>query len=177
MTKPKLTVNDLLVLDPCSDSRSFIAKHKTLRQIWAKCERADWMCWALTKLDLWDDKTARLFACACARHTVHLFEEKHPDDKRPRQAIEAAEQFATNPTDKARNKMADRAAAGAARAAAGDAAWAAARAAGDAARDAAWAAARAAGAAAWAAAGAAENKWQADTLRTMINPFKKGAKP
>src|SRR3972149_1465648 len=39
------------------------------------------------------DKIARLFACDCAEHVLYLFEEKYPEDKRPRQAIEAARLF------------------------------------------------------------------------------------
>lgn len=30
------------------------------------------------------------FACRCANHTLHFYEDKYPDDKRPRLAIEAA---------------------------------------------------------------------------------------
>jgi len=51
-------------------------------------------------------------ACRYAEHTLHFFEDKYPDDKRPRQAIEAA-----------RNCITDKSAA--ARAAAWAAAWAA----------------------------------------------------
>jgi len=35
----------------------------------------------------------RLFAAGCAKHVLHIFEEEFPDDQRPRQAIEAAEQY------------------------------------------------------------------------------------
>ena len=125
------------------------------------------------------------FACRCAEHVLHFYEDKYPDDKRPRKAIEAARVCIIDKSSAAR--------------AAGDAAWAAAWAAGDArdaawaaawdARDAAWAAARAAGDAAWAAAwaagdardaawaaawdagaaGDAEEKWQTETLLELLN--------
>ena len=36
----------------------------------------------------------RLFACYCAEYSLKYFERKHPDDKRPREAIETAERFA-----------------------------------------------------------------------------------
>ena len=130
------------------------------------------------------------FAVACARRSLHYFEDKHPDDKRPRQAIEAAEEYVKDTTDSAadaaRAAMAAEAAADAAWAAraAADAAWAAMAAAevaeaamaAEAAADAAWAA-RAAADAAWAAeaaadaamaAWAAELKWQRETLDQII---------
>lgn len=59
------------------------------------------------------------FACRCAEHVLHIFEDKYPDDKRPRQAIEAAKLCIT---DKSTTAWA---AAGTAAWAAGTAAWAA----------------------------------------------------
>jgi hypothetical protein len=102
------------------------------------------------------------FACRCAEHVLHLYEDKYPDDKRPREAIEAARAYAEG-----RGSAAE-----AARAAeAAWAAWAAARAAARAARDAdwaaeaarvAWAAGDAARAAAWAARVARDADWAAE---------------
>ena len=112
-------------------------------------------------------------ACRYAEHTLHFFEDKYPDDKRPRQAIDAARNCIT---DKSNAVSAARAAASAARAAA-SAARAAASAAwdtGDAAASAAsaaWAArAGAAGAgAAGAAARDAEIEWQTKIFIEMLN--------
>ena len=42
----------------------------------------------------WDERVARLFACDCAERVLPLYEERYPEDKRPRQAIEAARRFA-----------------------------------------------------------------------------------
>ena len=86
----------------------------------------------IRKIDNWNEQTARLFAADCAERVLHVFEEKNPDDNRPRKAIEAARAFARGEID--RGKMA----------AAGAAAWhdAAGAAAGDAAGDAAWGAER-----------------------------------
>ena len=93
-------------------------------------------------------------ACLCAEHVLPVFEKSHPNDKRPRQAIEAARNYISNGSGTA-------ARAATARAAAGAAAWAA-----------AWAAASdaalAALAAAWDAAGAAEQEWQKERLLEMM---------
>ena len=93
------------------------------------------------------NKVIQRFAIDCAWRVLHKFEEKYPDDKRPRQAIEAARAYLKSPTEE--NLAAE-------------AAWAAARAAAWDAAEAAWDAAEAA----WAAAGgaawdAAEGAWDA----------------
>ncbi len=129
------------------------------------------------KLD-WNDQTARLFACDCARRVLHIYEKQHPKDSRPRKCIDVAEQFARGNANRSDLAAARAAAWAAARGAAGDAAWAAARAAAwaaarGAAGDAAWAAARGAAgdatrAAAWAAAGNAEYKWQTRRLMQYL---------
>jgi hypothetical protein len=137
----------------------------------------------LRKVDAWNDRNLRLFACDCAERVLPLFEKDHPNDNRPRAAIETARRFANGQAtweeldatwaavaaawaawDAARD--AARAAAGAA---ARDAAWAAAEAAaGAAARDAAWAAARdAARAVAAAAARDAAGAALADTVAVL----------
>ena len=144
----------------------------------------------LSKVETWNERTARLFGADCAEHVLHLYERDYPTDLRPCQAIEATKAFANGQIDAAAwdaaRAAARDAAWDAARAAAGDAAWDAARAAardaagdaaraaardaardaaGDAARAAAWAAAGAAAwAAAWDAAWAAERQWQAERL-------------
>ena len=125
------------------------------------------------------------FACRCAEHVLHFYEDKYPDDKRPRRAIETTLVCITDKSPEARAAARDARAAGDAAEAAGDAAardaraaaWAAraaARAAAEAAaRAAVWAAswaARAAGDAAWAAeaAGDAEEKWQTEQLLELL---------
>jgi hypothetical protein len=92
----------------------------------------------------WDKKDSVMLAIYAAELVIDIFEKQYPNDKRPRNAIEAAKTYL-----KAPNRAAS--------AAAGDAAWAARAAAGaaSAAGAAAWAASAAAGAAAWAARDAA----------------------
>jgi len=123
----KSTIQNLLDKGPCSEGLKFLKSSRSLPKLWRTCERADWMIWALQQLELFDERTARIFAVACAEHTLHFFEDKYPEDNRPRQAIEFARTLIDNP-------------------------------------QAAWSAAR-------SAAERAENKWQADKLRELINPF------
>jgi hypothetical protein len=132
------------------------------------------------KVDTWNERTARLFACDCAERVLPIYEKRYPDDKRPRVAVETARRYAEGKATREERAAAGAAARDAAGAAARDsawdaardAAWAAARAsAWDAARDAAWAAARAAAwDAAWAAAWAAERKWQTARLIEYLYP-------
>ena len=131
-------------------------------------------CRLIRKYDKWDERTQRLFACDCAEHVLHIFENHYPDDKRPRLVIESARLFvkATQSAQAVRDAAqaaalaAVDAAALAAALAAGDAAW---YAAGAAAWYAAGAAARdAARDAAWDAAWAAETKWQYAKLLEYI---------
>ena len=129
----------------------------------------------VSKLDTWNDKSARLFAADCAEHVLYLFEDRYPQDERPRKAIKAARQFISGDITFDEMAAAWDAAWDAARATAGDAARAAA---GAAAGYAAWAAAKAtawaaagaaAGDAAWAAARAAERQWQTERLVEYLN--------
>jgi len=129
------------------------------------------------------------FASTCAEHVLHFYEDKYPNDDRPRKAIEAARACITDKSQAvwaaARDvaRAAARAAweaAGAAAEADAEAAWAAAEAAAEAAEAAAgaaaWAAGDAAGAAAWAAARAAaeadaeadEREWQTKTFLGLL---------
>ena len=86
------------------------------------------------------NKVIQQFAIDCAWRVLHIFEERYPGDKRPRQAIEAARAYLKFPTQE---NLATLAATGTA--------------AGTAAR-----------AAAWGAAGDAERKWQNRHLLNLI---------
>jgi hypothetical protein len=94
--------------------------------------RANWANW-LTGTRLMTLRQKRQYAIFAAEQVIDIFEKKYPNDKRPREAIEAAKRVLKSPT--AANKEKARAAADAA---AADAAYAAAAAA---AADAAYAAA------------------------------------
>jgi hypothetical protein len=113
----------------------------------------------LRRVEGWNERTARLFACDCAEHVLHLFEQVYPNDGGPRHAIEigrlyaegnASEEALLDARDAARDaEAAAWDAARVARAAAWDAAWK-----GEAA---AWGATWGAEAAAWVARAAARD--------------------
>jgi hypothetical protein len=151
----------------CPEARTWIksAKIPDLQEAWQKCPRSDWMLWALNKINFRDDKTLRLYACACVRGTPLADGRTTWDlltDPRSRTVVEVVERFAEGrATEEERDAARD--AAWAAARAASDAAWAAARdAAWDAASDAAW---DAASDAAWAAARAAAREAAREAAR------------
>lgn len=98
----------------------------------------------------WNDKNLRFFAFWCAEQVLPIYEEKYPDDNRPRSAIETARRYAEGLATE--GELA--AARAAARAAASDAASAAARA--------------AAAAAAWAADSDAARDEQSIKLQKIV---------
>jgi hypothetical protein len=134
--------------------------------------------WALCAVDQNCEQIARLMAADFAEEALAIFEQQHPDDKRPHKAIEVSRRFAVGQATDAAWAAARAAARDAARDAAGDAARAAAggaagAAARDAARGAAWAAAwnaarGAARGAAWDAARGAAWKKQSEIIRRYL---------
>lgn len=99
-----------------------------------------WEKMRVVKSYKWSKKDSVLFSIYAARLVLDNFEKKYPDDKRPREAIEAAEKYVKTPTTK--NKNAARSA------------WSA-----RSAESAAWSAANAARSAASSAANAARSAW------------------
>ena len=75
--------------------------------------------WSLRATTENPDRFARLFACACAERVLPIFEKKHPEDKRPRQAIETARMHANGEATVEELNAAESAAWSAARSAAG----------------------------------------------------------
>ena len=169
--------------DACSDGAAFAGQFETMAEVWAKCPRPDWLLWILDKLNRRpDDKTLRLFAVWCCRHTPLADGRTTWDlmtDERSRNAVDVAERFANEEERKAAWVAASEAseaartaseAASSAASAASSAASAASSAA-SAASAAAWAASAAASAAS-SAAWVAASEAQATQLRTMVvNPF------
>ena len=107
----------------------------------------DWANWLIVRV--MEYKQYVSYAVYAAEQVIKNYEKQYPDDKHPREAIEAAKKCIKNPSDE--NKKKAYSAASAASSAADSAAdWAASRAA-DSASLSAWSASSAAGAAYWAA--------------------------
>jgi hypothetical protein len=87
----------LAALGACLDAREWTEQVVDLREAWAKCQRSDWMVWALRNIGFKDDRKFRLYACGCARNTPLSDGRALWDlltDQRSRTAIEVAERFA-----------------------------------------------------------------------------------
>ena len=59
------------------------------------------------KVTAWNERALKLFAADCAEHVLHLFEDVFPNDGRPRQAIQAARDFANGKITSAAADAAD----------------------------------------------------------------------
>jgi hypothetical protein len=178
-------LDDLKSHEPCTEGYRWAKENNiaSLAEAFAKLGRPDWWLWLARAYGVVLDKPRLVtFAADCAERALPKFEERYPDDKRPRQAIDAARAWVTCPSPAYAATAAAYAAAYAAATAATDAyaaytadadaayaAYAAAYAAA-AATDATYAAADAATAATYAAAyaAAAERLWQADRLRELF---------
>jgi hypothetical protein len=84
-------------MDACQSGREWANQVNDLRDAWDKCQRPDWMLWALRRIGFNDDKKYRLYACQCVRGTPLADGRTLWDlltDARSRTAIEVAERFA-----------------------------------------------------------------------------------
>lgn len=184
MTVPAFSYDDLMALNPCTESMRRVVKLMGGAKKWdgnkisaAQARKAGatfddivWAASALSRTDKDVERRLRLWMADCAAHVLHIFEKEFPDDLRPRSAIIASRQFARGEIEAAYADAAETAyadAADAAKAAYAKAAYA------NAAFAAAFAAANAAANAADASAGAsdaadaamtAERNWQFDCL-------------
>ena len=176
----KFTLEDLKALKPCVEALDWIDEQpdKTPSVLWDACPRSDWLFWILRHVRPLNKKESVKMAVLFAEGCLDKFENCFPDDKRPRQAIEAAKRYLKNPNEK--NALAAAESAESARLAvrsaaeSADLAESAAWAAWWAARSAAWWAAESAAwtarSAAWTARSAV--KRNADIIRSVIeNPF------
>ena len=121
----KLTNAWLEKWEACSDGvawfrKSGLTESSEVLEGLLKDKKLGWAKWLIVRL--LDRKDKIRYAVFAAEQVIEIFEKKYPEDKRPRQAIEAAK--AVLATDDGETRAAARAA--------GDAAWAAAWAAGDA---------------------------------------------
>ena len=158
--KTKFNEKWLLDESPCSDGLVFARScNFDFAKIYDTCERGDWLIWLLRRTKNLSKPQSVKIAITCAEHVISIYEKKYPNNKAPRNAINAAKKWLKEPSEE--NRKAAYAAA--------DAAYAAAYAAADATDAAAYADAYAA---ADAAARLSERKWQANQIRKIVpNPF------
>jgi hypothetical protein len=102
----KTTINafELVEFNACSDGlQDFVNYHTDKTVNLSDCFKSNLIediFWLLQKLEInnllsaTQLKDLRLFACDCAESVLHIFEKDYPDDKRPRQAIQTARDFA-----------------------------------------------------------------------------------
>ena len=84
-------------LNPCKKGMAEMSKAETLQNAWLTCQRSDWMLWALRNIGYTDERTLRLYACACVRGTPLADGRTVWDlltDARSKTAVEVAERFA-----------------------------------------------------------------------------------
>ena len=100
MKTKQWTEQEIRGFHPCSAGLGFAAVRKfDLYRVWQECERGDWLIWLLDKTNNIDKAIAVRLAIECARHVLPIYEVKSPGDKRPREAIQAAEKWSNQPTE------------------------------------------------------------------------------
>ena len=182
MKLPRFTVKDVISWKPCQDG-SVDYSRKGIEKLFGRRKYGDalWVLshpdipdadklWAVLRDKVIPERILHWLAVRYAKHILPIYEEKYPDDNRPRKAINTKKRWLKGTATDDELAAAGEAARAAAWAAAGEAAW-------EAARAAAWAAgaaARAAGEAARAAGAAAETKYQIAATKRLLTRYEKG---
>ncbi len=103
----KITVDFLKSKSACNEAVIEFKKHgdcdliNLLEEMIVKKYRLDWANWLIVRC--MTHKQYVLYAIYAAEQVIDIFEKKYPDDKRPREAIEAAKKYIANPTEENRN--------------------------------------------------------------------------
>lgn len=92
----KITEKKLREMQACEDGIQWFLshKHRTLKTIipaLLEDNHEDYARWLLTRLMLRPQRV--MFGCFAATQVLNIFETRYPNDKRPRLAIQAAEDF------------------------------------------------------------------------------------
>lgn len=96
----KITLPEIMQLEPCLEEEEVKllmrgqSEWTALEIIAAEHVPVENRVWLLLNGGFFDDADLRMMAAAFAEHVLHHYESVYPDDKRPRQAIEAARLFA-----------------------------------------------------------------------------------
>ena len=123
----KLTEQWLKEKSACSEGVGWFLKQKKTDAVKVlekliKEKQLPWANWTIVRVMNYKQRVQ--YAVFAAEQVIDIYEKRHPDDKRPRQAIEAAKKCIDNPSGK-NKKAADAAAYAAAYAAYADATYAA----------------------------------------------------
>ena len=97
---------DLKSHDPCAEGYRWAKDNNitSLAEAFAKLPRADWWLWLARAYGLDLDRPRLVtFAADCAERVLTQFESRYPDDRRPRNAIEAARALVACPSPETRN--------------------------------------------------------------------------
>jgi len=101
-----ITVKYLDKIGACTEAKKEFLKQKErdtfeLFDIMIKSNKKLYLQWANWLIVRLMTKRQRIkYAIYAAKKVLHIFEEKYPDDKRPREAIKAVENYLKNPTAK-----------------------------------------------------------------------------
>jgi len=103
----KITKKWIKKWEPCDEAVEWINEQGTkdvfeLIERLYKSEVKDkyiWLSWAIPRL-LKTKKDRVMFSVYCAELVLPMFEREYPNDKRPRQAIQAAKNWIKNPKNK-----------------------------------------------------------------------------
>src|SRR3990167_165452 len=106
----KITKRWIEKYNPCSRAVEWFWKQKerdnikVLKKLIAE-DKLDWANWAIVKFmaELGTIRGYQMYvkyAVFAAKNVIDIFEKEYPDDKRPRQAIEAAKKCLKNPSKK-----------------------------------------------------------------------------
>lgn len=105
----KVTLEKLNELDACYDAVQWFKKQKTnnIHELFelAKENHLDWTNWYLVRILTKAQKIQ--YAVFAAKSVLHIYQEKYPNDKRPENAIQAAEKYLKNPTGENERAAAD----------------------------------------------------------------------
>ena len=92
----------LLPLNACKTAVEKARAYPDPQTAWDAWANGGEMLWTLGKCDETDKSKLILCACDIAERALPLFETQFPEDKRPREAIAAARNYAEDPTEENR---------------------------------------------------------------------------
>ena len=102
----KLTLKILESFNACHDGKMWFAaqKSRTVKGVVDKLiaqSKLDWANWTVSRMTNHDNKIR--YAIFAAEQVLSIYEKQHPDDARPRKAIEAAKKYLADKSEKNKN--------------------------------------------------------------------------